>query len=436
MIYDKYLNKIFSRSFIMVKISIIMPVFNASQYIENACLSVYNQTLHDIELICINDGSTDNSLEVLHFLEEKYDFIKVFSQENAGSGYARNNGISKASGEYIAFLDADDIFLDDDALEKMYFYAIQKDADMVGANLKVINLDGSIDENYDFENTDFKYFEKKDVILPIEYGIPFAFYRNIYKKELIDNLDIKFPDLSRGQDPIFLTNVLINIDEIYVLNTDLYGYNKYVSGGVNLKVNTYQKKYDYINHFRITLDLLKNNGFEKAYEGYKKEFINYLTFGDNMFDEDIKKIMAEFSTEFEKHFDENGYSRAYLSIFNDEINLDELNVKLNDFTLIKQCLFEETLINDNFIDENYLREYVSIISDKNVNNEDFEKLSLIALKKVENSVQEDYEFLSNDLKDINDEINRVDKSNMEILKSNSWKLTKFLRTMKHFYKNW
>ena len=114
----------------MVKISVIMPVYNSEEFIEIACESLNNQTFKDFELICVNDGSTDNSLKKINELNEKYGFIKVFNQENQGSGEARNNGLDKASGDYVAFLDADDIFIDEDALEKMYQFGIENDADI------------------------------------------------------------------------------------------------------------------------------------------------------------------------------------------------------------------------------------------------------------------------------------------------------------------
>ena len=312
----------------MTKVSIIMPVYNASNFLEDSCKSVSKQTLKDIELICVDDGSTDNSWDVLGDLSEKYDFIKMFSQENQGSGKARNFGISQAQGEYIAFLDADDKFLDADALEKMYFYGIKNDALMVGANLKRINKNGQIEKNYNFKNTKFKYFGKKEVILPVEYGIPFAFYKNIYKRELVIDNDIKFPDLIRGQDPIFLAEILVRLDEIYVLNTDLYGYNHSVSGGVNLKVNTYEKKYDYLTHFKNTFDILKNNNFYGAYEGYKREFVDYILFGDNLFDNDLKKAFSEVFSDISVYFDEDDYGFVYLKLIHVKIkstNFVEVN---------------------------------------------------------------------------------------------------------------
>ena len=418
----------------MVKVSIIMPVYNASKYIEQSVISVNNQSLKDIELICIDDGSTDNSLELLNKLKEKYDFIKIFTQENQGSGQARNYGISEASGEYIAFLDADDIFLDDDALEKMYFYGHKNNANMVGSNLKRINLDCSLDKYYDYENTDFKYFDKKDVILPVEYGIPFAFYRNIFKKAFVDEKNFKFPNLKRGQDPIFLANILTNLDEIYVLNCDLYGYNNKVAGGVNVKVNTYEKKYDYIMHFKDTFDILKNNEFDNAFEGYKKEFVNYLIFENNLKDSDIRKIVPEIFENIKEYYNEEDYGYNYISIIYNNQNLDDINNELNDFRLIKQSLFEETLINDNFIDLEYLQEYVSISKKNQKNKNELEALSFEALKNVEKNVHEDNKYLTENIDNITEEINQIDNSNNAILSSNSWKSTEFLRTMKHFYK--
>ena len=103
----------------MVKVSIVMPTYNGAEFLKRSIESVSKQTLKDLELICVDDGSTDNSLEVLNNLSNQYDFIKIITQENAGSGSARNNGIKNSVGEYIAFLDADDEFFDDDALERM-----------------------------------------------------------------------------------------------------------------------------------------------------------------------------------------------------------------------------------------------------------------------------------------------------------------------------
>lgn len=435
----------------MVKVSIIMPVYNASEFLEMSCGSVDKQTLKDVELICVDDGSTDDSLDLLNTLKGKFKFIKIFTQKNQGSGKARNYGMSKAEGEYIAFLDADDIFIDEDALEKMYFYGSKNNADIVCGNLKRIRQNGTIEPNYDFKNTKFAYFNKKDVVLPIEYGIPFAFYRNIFKRKFLEKYDINFPDLIRGQDPIFLAKALVNTDELYVLSADLYGYNHSVGGGVNIKVNTYEKKVAYIEHFKQTFDLLKENEFEGSFAGYKREFMDYILFQDNLYDEDFKRAVREvFYNGIEDYFTKKDYGYSYLEmIMNDETTND-----YDSIGDIKKYLIEETLLDDNFIEVDYLREYVKILNENEENKPFLEKSSMNAVKKIEKEVNEDYEFLSQNYESINNDLNLIiakneakkaehdektkEKITEEIKenknKSSFSKVNKFFKTIKHFNK--
>ena len=253
----------------MVKVSIIMPVYNAEEYLQRAINSVLKQTLKDIELICVNDGSTDNSSEILNSFNEKYNFIKIFNIDNSGSGFARNVGIEKSTGEYIAFLDADDEFLDETALEKMYAYGSKNDANMIGANLQKVTESGKVESNFNYSVGNYAYFSKKECIDAIDYGIPWAFYKNIYKLSFIKENGIKFPNLLRGQDPVFLSEILTKVDEIYGVQTDLYGYHYQVAGGPDEKINTYEKKYDYIEHFKESFDILKDNNFYSTFENFK-----------------------------------------------------------------------------------------------------------------------------------------------------------------------
>lgn len=94
----------------MCKISVIVPVYNAEGTLETALSSVFMQTLTDIEILCINDGSTDHSADVLTSAQRRDGRVRCLTQENAGAGMARNKGIAEAKGEYIAFLDADDLY--------------------------------------------------------------------------------------------------------------------------------------------------------------------------------------------------------------------------------------------------------------------------------------------------------------------------------------
>lgn len=92
----------------MVEISVVVPVYNVETYLEECLNSIINQTFSDIEIICINDGSTDSSLDILNDYSKKDDRIKIINQENKGLGATRNKGIDLAKGKYIFFIDSDD----------------------------------------------------------------------------------------------------------------------------------------------------------------------------------------------------------------------------------------------------------------------------------------------------------------------------------------
>ncbi|MCL2684165.1 MAG: glycosyltransferase, partial [Synergistaceae bacterium] len=116
----------------MPKISVIIPVYNVMQYLRECLDSVIAQTIKDIEIICVNDGSTDDSYVILQEYEAKDNRIRIFNQENKGAGPARNKAISNATGEYVAFMDPDDSYPDTDILETLYNKAVQNRADICG----------------------------------------------------------------------------------------------------------------------------------------------------------------------------------------------------------------------------------------------------------------------------------------------------------------
>ena len=132
----------------MVKVSVIIPVYNVENYLEECMESIVNQTLTDIEIICINDGSSDNSLTILNKYAEKDNRITVHSQTNKGHAIATNRGMDLANGDFLFFMDSDDI-LDLKALELTYNAAIEKDVDFV--LFKSLNYDDANDRYYETE---------------------------------------------------------------------------------------------------------------------------------------------------------------------------------------------------------------------------------------------------------------------------------------------
>ena len=122
----------------MTKVSVIIPVYNAEKYLEECLDSLLRQTFTDMEIICVDDGSTDSSAEILKRFQEKDRRIRVLFQENQYAGIARNNGMKIAQGEYLLFLDADDFF-EDTLLEKIYSQGKKMGADIVLFGAKQYN---------------------------------------------------------------------------------------------------------------------------------------------------------------------------------------------------------------------------------------------------------------------------------------------------------
>ena len=204
------------------KISIITPVYNAGVYWERAYDSINRQTLKEIEWLLIDDGSTDGTYEALNNLAIKDTRIKLFSREHGGAGAARNYGMAKATGEYIAFLDIDDEYYEPTALERMYNAGIANKADVIcGFRIndafygmtKVQMFDGlgEIDPNGVW--VDFK-----------DYQEDYHFHSYLFKRDYIINNRFIFPDYKRYQDPVFCLKVLDNVQKVLVVPATVYKY--------------------------------------------------------------------------------------------------------------------------------------------------------------------------------------------------------------------
>ena len=126
-----------------IKVSVIIPIYNAYDYLRPALDSVVYQTLREIEIICIDDGSTDRSLEILKEYQKNDDRVRIVTEANAGPGIARNNGLGRARGEYIAFLDADD-FYEPNFLELLYEKACSENLDIAISGFDIYNSQRAI----------------------------------------------------------------------------------------------------------------------------------------------------------------------------------------------------------------------------------------------------------------------------------------------------
>ena len=211
-----------------VKVSIIVPVYNTQMYISECLQSALKQTLKEIEIICVDDGSTDNSLEILKSFSKKDKRIIIIQQSNEGLSKARNAGLAKATGEYIMFLDSDD-FLELTACE-MAYNQIEKNKD----DVVLFDAYEYLDKNKTRKETHSKlrFFNKF-----YKSGISFRFtdlngrfldgsevWYKIYRKSFLDKNNIKFDYERFAEDVLFSARVIVCADTVSVLDTKLYNY--------------------------------------------------------------------------------------------------------------------------------------------------------------------------------------------------------------------
>ncbi len=202
----------------VINISIIIPVYNCEKYIDQCINSVLSQTIEEKEIICIDDGSKDHSAERILQLSRKDKRIRLLQQENQGPGVARNLGIKSARGKYIAFLDADDYYLERDALEKMYHVCEKK---RVKAGVSMYWKVGDKSEAVEriFRDTD-----NEGVLTYQDCQFDYNFTNYIFQREALAEKNIFFPNYQRYEDPPFLAKVLYALKKFAVVDTCLYAY--------------------------------------------------------------------------------------------------------------------------------------------------------------------------------------------------------------------
>ena len=206
----------------MIKISIIIPVFNCERFIEQSIHSVQNQTLMDFEVICVDDGSTDCSTELIRKIQKEDKRILLYRQKNQGSGAARNLGMSYAQGEFIAFLDADDYYLETDALESMYRVCKEQRVSVCGTNIKIERGERLVPERGYQEVGEASY--NKNILEYQNFQFDYGYYGFIFERKLIVDHKVQFPLYRRFQDPVFFVKAMYAAKVFCFLDKTLYVY--------------------------------------------------------------------------------------------------------------------------------------------------------------------------------------------------------------------
>lgn len=223
----------------MVKVSVIIPIYNTEKYLNKCLNSLTHQTLSDIEIICVNDGSTDKSIDILRNFASQDHRIKIIEQENKKQGAARNAGMKIAQGEYIGFVDSDD-WVDLDYFEKLYISAIKHKADIsLGTNVRINKNIFKKRLNIKEENVYISLQDKLDVNIQWKNPCP---TNKIYKKTLFEKYDIKWPEGVYCEDKIFTLKAVYYANAVVSVPNVNYYYYKNPSSTVNNKKIQHLKK--------------------------------------------------------------------------------------------------------------------------------------------------------------------------------------------------
>ena len=207
--------------------SVIIPVYNVEKYLPSALESLLYQTYENIEIICVNDGSTDHSLSVIESYAEIDERIIIINQKNSGPSIARNTGLSIARGKYVVFLDADD-YLAENAFEVLKETVEgKKEPDAVEFGADPFPAAPRASEwHYSVLTTPDEYYEKIDekTFLTTLY-LRIYCWRYCFKLSFLRENDLKFDtDFKYGEDALFLMNALLRMNGLYVISDKLYNY--------------------------------------------------------------------------------------------------------------------------------------------------------------------------------------------------------------------
>lgn len=248
-------------------ISVIVPVYNVEDYLEECINSILSQTYTNLEILIVNDGSTDNSLEILQKFSQKDSRISVFTKENGGLSSARNYAIDRANGKYFTFIDSDD-YIDNNYIEILMKGLIDNDADISIVNYhhviegkikNFINNDGTISVFSAKEIIEKMYSKENDFI-----GMLQMAQCKLYKRKLFDN--IRYPLGKKYEDAFTTYKLYLNSTKIVYVNKSLYSYR--IRAGSITQSGYSVSDLDVLEMFEERIRILKERGYNTKTDMY------------------------------------------------------------------------------------------------------------------------------------------------------------------------
>jgi len=257
----------------MAKVSVVIPVYNIEKHLEQCMDSVLGQTLKEIEVICVDDGSTDSSPAILARYAQKDGRVRVITQTNAGPGVARNAGMEQASGEYLIFLDSDDWF-EPNFLENMLYTAERHKADVTickavefdTATGKELPTQWMMKEQY-LPGPEFAPEEIAEHLFQFTYGMP---WDKFYRRDWLLKTEIRYPALKNSEDLAFVFPSLLAARKIAILSEVMIHHR--VNRGTSVSNSRTKQPTAPYEAFQIVKDYLDR---EALMERYRRSFLNW-----------------------------------------------------------------------------------------------------------------------------------------------------------------
>jgi glycosyltransferase involved in cell wall biosynthesis len=246
----------------MVKVSVIVPIYNTERYLRRCLDSLVNQTLEELEIILVDDGSTDNSAQIMREYETKYqEKVKVYTKENGGQGSARNLGIQKSSGKYICFVDSDD-YVDTTMYETMYSVAEQEQCDMVECHYHYLCEERKKIKKLKTRGDIRQFKDQKDMFIN-----PQASPCNkLFRREVLMHTEVNFPEGFIYEDTGFYIKTIPFIRKEHYIKDRYYYY--FLRSSSTMNANKSRKVGDIFHVLEDILNFYKKYGF---YETYREE---------------------------------------------------------------------------------------------------------------------------------------------------------------------
>ncbi len=268
---------------VIPKFSIIIPVYNVQDYLSKCLDSIIEQTLLDIEIICVNDGSKDRSLDILQQYSNKDARIKIVSKDNGGLSSARNIGLKLAKGAYICFLDSDD-YVQPNFCERIYTEVLEHEPDIIvfGANIfpRRTDIEPWIYNSLSPVTKQFHRF-KPDILLDTNRAFPFV-WRNCFKRSYLEKNKLTFNEqILFGEDTIFQICAYPGAKNIICISDKLYNYryDRKNSLMFNSRRDDAKRIHDHLNILKVIASYWKKAGYllkwNDLFVAFSLDFIGY-----------------------------------------------------------------------------------------------------------------------------------------------------------------